>query len=151
MHSKGANGINIADEFTAGKISALPKTEHPGRQAAPLDDKVLAKVRAILTGPDGALFGSQLYTATAEELSAYNLEASKAEPPREPIDLVTLARRFAFAGAGNVKRYATAVAKETGLVVSVRVVNEQRAEGGAPAMRWVILLREPNAKPAETA
>src|ERR1700690_2627061 len=101
-HSKGGNGVNIADEFTAGKVSALPKSERPGRQATPLVDGILSQVRDILLGDDGAVFGKTLYTATADELTAYNKEAT--ENGRPPVTLDTLARRFAFNGCSGIKR-----------------------------------------------
>jgi hypothetical protein len=152
MHSKTGNGVNVADEFTAGKISTLPKTERPGRQAEPLNAAILAQVRSILTGADGALFGKNLYSATADELAAYNANAET--NGREKVTLETLSRRQAFNACASVRRYALAVAKETGTAVGVRIVNEQHAPGGAPAMRWVLLLvahKPPKAETAPTA
>jgi len=146
-HTKGGNGVNIADEFGAGTLASLPKSSGKGREATPLDPAILANVRKLLTTGDRVIAGKMLFGATTAELVEYNKTATT------PVTaLLALAKRFAFNGSGNVRHYAasilpdlTSVACTTGEAnvgkpksIGVRLVNEGTED--APRVRWFLVV-----------
>jgi hypothetical protein len=154
MQTKGPNGTNLADEFAAAHINDLPKAQHAGRAPMAIDPAVMLTVRTILTTPEDIIKGASLFGADAKELAEYN---SKGEATAKtngtsfvPIaDVEALAKRFAFNAAGNLRRYVAIIAKEKGLTVGTRVVNEGTAD--KPRCRWYLLLTNPRPRTVETA
>ena len=152
MISKGPNGATIPDEFAAAHLSDLPKSTRAGRVAAPVDEGTLEKVRMYLKDPDGVIRGGTLYTATVKELTDYNAKGAAAAALSGATfvavaSLEALAKRFAFNGAGNIRRYVAIVAKERSMTVGIRTVNEGNAD--RPQVRWYLLLAKPRPRQAE--
>ena len=146
MITKGANGVNLADMFAASHVSDLPKSTRQGRQAEPIDDKVLANIRAILSKEDAAVVGNALFGCTQKELADYNTTGLKSAAVDgkafNPVaDVVALAKRFATNGAGPIRRYVAIVAAEQSKAVGIRVVNE--GTDATPKVRWYLLLVNP--------
>src|ERR1035437_8454361 len=154
MISKGPNGTNLPDEFAAAHLSDLPKSTKAGRVAAPVDEGTLEKVRMYLKHPDGMIRGGTLYTATVKELTDYNASQAATAATNGTVavpvaSLEALAKRFAFNGAGNIRRYVAIVAKERSMTVGIRTVNEGNAD--RPQVRWYLLLAKPRPRQAEVA
>jgi hypothetical protein len=154
MQTKGPNGTNLADEFAAAHINDLPKVQHAGRAPLAIDPAVMLTVRTILKTTDDIIKGTSLYGADAKELAEYNAEhvaaATLSGASYVPVaDVETLAKRFAFNAAGNLRRYVAIIAKEKGLTVGTRVVNEGTAD--KPRCRWYLLLTNPRPRTVETA
>ena len=135
-HSKGGNGVNVADEFAFAKLPEMPHAVR-GRSSEPLDLGLVEKIRTTLgTGNIDAVQGKTLYTATVAELTEYNKDNDN------PISsLVVLAKRFAINAAGNMKRHVAVVAAERSMTVGVRTVNEGTDD--KPAVRWYVVITNP--------
>ena len=134
-HSKGGNGVNVADEFAFAKLPEMPHAVR-GRSSKPLDLGLVEKIRTALGSSDDAVKGSTLYTATVAELTKYNKDND------HPLtSLVQLAKRFATNAAGNMKRHVAVVAAERKMTVGVRVMNEGNED--RPAVRWYVVITNP--------
>jgi hypothetical protein len=152
MITKGPNGTNLADEFAAAHVADLPKTKHSGRDKIELDAAVMLTVRSMLKTPEDVIKGTSLFGADAKELAEYNAEHVAASALSGttfvPVtDVETLAKRFAFNAAGNVRRYVAIIAKEQGKTVGTRIVNEGSAD--KPRCRWYLLLTNPRPRTTE--
>jgi hypothetical protein len=142
-HSKTGNGVNVPDEFSIGKLPAIP-TAARGRVAEPLDQDLIARIRTKLTSADDAIIGQTLYSATVAELTDYNKDND------HPItSLVALAKRFAFNASGNLRRHVAVVAAERKQTVGFRAVNEGTDD--RPAVRWYIIITQPKPRQADAA
>jgi hypothetical protein len=152
MITKGPNGTNLADEFAAAHVADLPKTAHVGRAAVEIDPAVMLTVRSMLKTPEDVIKGTSLFGADAKELAEYNAEkaatAALSGATFVPVaDVETLAKRFAFNAAGNIRRYVGIIAKEQGKTAGTRIVNEGTAD--KPRCRWYLLLTNPRPRATE--
>ena len=147
MQSKGGNGVNMPDEFRIGKLPDIPRSPR-GHSAEPLDEALVTKIEAGIpkgTETQNAIVGSTLYSADIAELTAYN--AKQVEAGRPTVDsLVKLAKRFAFNGSAVMRKHASVVAVERGMVSGVRCVNEGTED--RPKVRWYVVLTTPKPRTA---
>jgi hypothetical protein len=146
MHSKGPNGTNVPDEFSFGKLPELP-SQSRGRVAEPLDLALVEKIRTALVGDQDAVNGRILYSATTEELVAYNAAHAAAEGFVPVTSLEVLAKRFATNAASRMKRHVDVVAKERGMTSGIRTVNE--GDANVPAIRWYVVITKPRPRTIE--